>query len=91
MAMLPCSDLFGRLRVWLVVCMLLQLAAPGIAAATAWTTSGADGATQVHLYFFWSQRCPHCLEARPHAEALAGRHSWIVLHSLELSRSPENV
>jgi len=91
MAMLPCSDLFGRLRVWLLVCMLLPLAVPGTAAPTAWTTLGADGATQVHLYFFWSQRCPHCLEARPHVEALAGRHPWVVLHSLELSRNPENV
>jgi hypothetical protein len=91
MAMLPCPDLFGRLRVWLLLGMLLPLAAPGIAAATAWTTLGTDGATQVHLYFFWSQRCPHCLEARPHVETLAGRHSWVVLHSLELSRNPENV
>jgi hypothetical protein len=71
--------------------MLLPLAVPGTAAPTAWTTLGADGATQVHLYFFWSQRCPHCLEARPHVEALAGRHPWVVLHSLELSRNPENV
>jgi len=91
MAMIPCSFLLGRLRVWLLVCMLLPLAAPGIAASTAWTTPGANGATQVHLYFFWSQRCPHCLEARPRVEALAGRHPWIVLHSLELSRNPENI
>lgn len=56
----------------------------------AWTTPGAEGPPQVHLYFFWSMRCPHCLEARPQVEALAAAHPWIVLHSLELSRDRGN-
>jgi hypothetical protein len=44
----------------------------------------------VDLYFFWSSRCPHCLEARPFIESLARDFSWIRLHSLEIYEHPEN-
>ena len=57
----------------------------------AWTESGDEAAPRVHLYFFWSQKCPHCLEARPELEALASSQPWIVLHSLELTKSQANV
>ncbi|HRH79758.1 MAG TPA: hypothetical protein PLW81_01785 [Thiobacillaceae bacterium] len=57
----------------------------------AWATPGTDGQPEVHLYFYWSARCPHCLEARPHIESLPATHPWIRLHSLELTRHPENV
>jgi hypothetical protein len=56
-----------------------------------WTEPGVDGQPRVHLYFFWSMRCPHCLEARPEVESLAQAQPWIVLHSLELTRHRENV
>lgn len=45
----------------------------------------------VELYFFWSLRCPHCLEARPFVEALPGRLPWLKLHSLELTQHHDNV
>ena len=57
----------------------------------AWTEPGADGQAKVHLYFFWSLRCPHCLEARPEVEALARAQPWIVLHSQELTQHRENI
>ncbi|MGB1109518.1 MAG: hypothetical protein ACPG4N_04135 [Gammaproteobacteria bacterium] len=44
----------------------------------------------VTLYFFWSARCPHCLEARPSIEALPDRFDWIELASYELVEHPEN-
>jgi hypothetical protein len=56
----------------------------------AWTTPSVEGPPQVHLYFFWSMRCPHCLEAQPQVEALAASHPWVVLHSLELTQHREN-
>jgi glutaredoxin-related protein len=56
-----------------------------------WSEPGDEGAPRVHLYFFWSQQCPHCLEARPELEALARAQPWIVLHSLELTKSQSNV
>ncbi|OYY93018.1 MAG: hypothetical protein B7Y41_13815 [Hydrogenophilales bacterium 28-61-23] len=57
----------------------------------AWTEPGVDGQPRVHLYFFWSMRCPHCLEARPEVEAMAKAQPWIVLHSLELTKNRANV
>jgi cytochrome c biogenesis protein CcdA len=55
-----------------------------------WLRRNAAGEPQVQLYFFWSLTCPHCQEARPHVEALARRLPWLQLHSLELTREPEN-
>jgi thiol-disulfide isomerase/thioredoxin len=44
----------------------------------------------VVLHFFWSERCPHCLEARPHVQALAERYEWIRLESYEVYHDPAN-
>jgi len=41
---------------------------------------------EVNLYFYWSTRCPHCLEAKPVIERLAAELPWLKLHSRELSR-----
>ena len=56
-----------------------------------WLKHGADGQPEVQLYFFWSLTCPHCTEAHPYIEALPDARPWVKLHSLELSRQPENV
>jgi cytochrome c biogenesis protein CcdA len=75
-----------------LLALLIFLPTPAPAATPyAWTTPSAEGPPRVHLYFFWSMRCPHCLEARPQVEELARTHPWIVLHSLELTRQRENV
>jgi len=71
--------------------LLLVLLAPGARADTPWIEPGADGAPVVHLYFFWSLACPHCLEARPFIEAIPKSRPWVKLHALELTRHPENV
>jgi hypothetical protein len=71
--------------------LLLVLLAPGARADTPWIEPGADGQPVVHLYFFWSLACPHCLEARPFIEAIPKSRPWVKLHALELTRHPENV
>jgi len=71
--------------------LLLVLLASGARADTPWIEPGADGAPVVHLYFFWSLACPHCLEARPFIEAIPKSRPWVKLHALELTRHPENV
>lgn len=68
---------------------LLALLSGAARADDARPGSGADG--EVQLYFFWSLTCPHCTEAHPHIEALPEARPWLRLHSLELSRHPENV
>ena len=71
--------------------LVLALLAPRAEADTNWIEPGADGQPVIHLYFFWSLACPHCLEARPFIEAIPKNRPWVKLHSLELTRHPENV
>ena len=56
-----------------------------------WAEVDDKGIAQVNLYFFWSEKCPHCLAARPVILTLAQELEWLTLHSLELSKHPENV
>ena len=79
------SSVLAAALLWLV------LLAPGARADATWIEPGADGQPVVHLYFFWSLACPHCLEARPFVEAIPAGRPWVKLHSLELTRHPENV
>ncbi|MEW5769269.1 MAG: hypothetical protein AB1831_02785 [Pseudomonadota bacterium] len=79
------------LLAWLLALCLAWPAGAHAATPYPWVERDAAGAAQVHLYFFWSARCPHCLEARPYIEALPARHPWLRLHSLEISVSPDNL
>ena len=56
----------------------------------AWVDTGSDGARRVHLYFFWSEACPHCQAAHPFVSALAQQRPWVIVHALEVSRSRAN-
>ncbi len=70
----------------LLACLVLVLAVlPG-------TPPRAVGSEtpQVDLHFFWSARCPHCLEARPFVLTLPDQIEGVALHDLEISRSREN-
>jgi hypothetical protein len=78
-------------RLLLAVLLLLALLAPRAHADPTWIEPGGDGQPVVHLYFFWSLACPHCLEARPFVEAIPRERPWVKLHALELTRNPENV
>lgn len=70
---------------------LLLLISSACTAAPVWRESDAQGGAMVHLYFFWSKRCPHCLEARPFVESLPAQHPWLKLHSYEIIDHPENL
>jgi hypothetical protein len=69
----------------------MLLAANAASAQTPWVEQDGDGTVRVHLYFFWSETCPHCLKARPFVEAIPTERPWVILHSLEVARHPENV
>jgi len=79
----------------LLACLLFALLlAPGPRAAAgdaAWTGTAADGSTQVHLYFFWSQKCPHCLTALPFIDELDREYPWLALHSAEVTGNRDNL
>lgn len=56
-----------------------------------WVTVDDKGELKVDLWFFWSEHCPHCQDARPHVEALPEALPWLRLHSLKLEGHPEHV
>jgi thiol-disulfide isomerase/thioredoxin len=55
-----------------------------------WTEPTPNG-TMVTLWFFWSQKCPHCRDAHPHIEKLPEQLPWVKLKSYRLDGHPENV
>jgi len=79
-------------RVWRFLVGGLLLAALTLAwADDPWLRKGADGQPEIQLYFYWSLTCPHCTAAHPYIDAIPQARPWVNLHSLELSRHPENV
>jgi len=82
---------FSLKLILLLLASLLAFAPlPGRAEDT-WLRTGADGKPEVQLYFFWSLSCPHCTAAHPYIDAIPQARPWVRLHSLELTRHPENV
>ena len=81
----PIRVLIGLLLIW-----ALSPGIPALAASPApaewWLTRTATGEPRVHLYFFWSQTCPHCRHARPFVEALPADYPWLELHSQDITR-----
>lgn len=80
----------------LLRCLLLTLAvliSDDISASDAvtWTSTQDTGDTQVHLYFFWSQKCPHCLKAVPFIDSLQRDYAWLQVHSAEISQNRQNL
>lgn len=56
-----------------------------------WYEKDVNGHPVIHLYFFWSKKCPHCLKARPDIIEMDKEYPWLKLHSLELVDRPENI
>ena len=56
-----------------------------------WYEVDQSGKSLIHLYFFWSEKCPHCLQALPDIIEIDKTYPWLVLHSLELVNYPENI
>jgi glutaredoxin len=56
-----------------------------------WVSFDGHGEPNIHLYFYWSKKCPHCREALPFLDQLSADEPWIVLQSHELTEHPEHV
>ena len=56
-----------------------------------WFEQDSAGSTVIHFYFFWSNKCPHCLEAQPYLEFLADEQEGLQLHSYQLVGEQDNV
>ena len=64
------------------------------------TAIGPSGAEEPHgltdegrvlLHFFWSDRCSHCLEAKPVVERLAAEHDWLTLRAYQINGHPAHI
>ena len=55
-----------------------------------WHHTLDDGRIQVKLWFFWSEHCRHCQEARPVIEQMSRQNDWLKLESRELVNSSQN-
>lgn len=80
----------------LLLCILLLTASLSQATTTAlgddtWYTRDSAGNPAIQLYFYWSNKCPHCLAAMPYIENLAVLRTDLDVHSYQLVGEPDNV
>ncbi len=81
----------GGILLVLIALLLMPLTAALASSEPVWYEADADGQPVIHLYFFWSEKCPHCLQAFPDIVEIDKEYPWLKLHSLELVHHPENV
>ncbi len=58
---------------------------------TVWLKQDEQGQARIQFYFFWSKKCPHCLEALPYIKKLAADNTDIDLHAMQLVGEQQNV
>ena len=76
----------------LLAAVAMLVAFSGMADDTiTWTSTDDNNQTQVHLYFFWSQNCPHCLRAVPFVDTINRDYPWLLVHSAEVSQNRQNL
>ncbi len=56
-----------------------------------WYEKDVNEQPVIHLYFFWSKKCPHCLKAQPDIMQMNNEYPWLKVHSLELVNHQENI
>ena len=77
--------------------LLILFSAPCLQAATVtlgddtWYTQDATGKPIFQLYFYWSNKCPHCAEALPYVDNLAVLRTDLDVRSYQLVGEPDNV
>ncbi len=83
------------MRIFILFFLLLMLLPKLAIAATlpdnTWFEHDAAGNTRINVYFFWSKKCPHCLDALPFVEMLADEQNRLQVRSFQLVGEPENV
>ena len=54
-----------------------------------WLSTGPGGETRIVVWYFYSDTCPHCQEARPFVAGLDARE-WIDLRAFEITKNRDN-
>ena len=47
-----------------------------------WYEKDVNNQPVINLYFFWSEKCPHCQHALPDIIEIDKEYPWLTLHSL---------
>jgi hypothetical protein len=98
--MIDASRATGFRRWWGVLILLMGLVfgLPGASSAadaepptTIWHDRDAAGDVRVHLYFFWSDGCPHCRSARHDISEIGEQESWLVVHEYNVTRDADHL
>jgi hypothetical protein len=69
--------------------LLCWVAASPAAADVQWLSEGPDGTQRIVVWYFYSDTCPHCIEAKPFVESLRERE-WIDLRAYEVTGNRDN-
>ena len=73
----------------LAALLLLLCASAASAADVDWLKPGPDGTSQVVVYYFYSDTCPHCIEAKPFVASL-DELEWVELRAHEVTKNRDN-
>ncbi|NHA13880.1 thioredoxin family protein [Thioalkalivibrio sp. XN279] len=69
--------------------LALLLCASSARAEVEWLSAGPDGEPRIVVWYFYSDTCPHCQEAKPFIAGLDARE-WIDLRAFEITKSRDN-
>ena len=75
----------------LVFCLKSAFSAQQSLPESTWFEIDQQGGAVIHVYFFWTNKCPHCLDMLPVVTQLAEKSDDIKLHSLQLIGEKENI
>jgi len=56
-----------------------------------WYSVDAQKNVKIHVYLFYSERCPHCLEALKFASDMEKMHDWVEFTRYETTQYPQNL
>ena len=73
----------------LILLTLSLFAASAARAEVQWLSETPDGQTRIVVWYFYSDTCPHCREAKPFVAGLDGR-DWIDLRAYEVSKNRDH-
>jgi hypothetical protein len=79
------------LFVFLLLTATMSQAATAALGDDTWFTQDREGRPVIQLYFYWSNKCPHCAEALPYMDNLAILRQDIHINSFQLVGEPDNV
>jgi thiol-disulfide isomerase/thioredoxin len=75
----------------MVFCLQPVFSAQKTLPESTWFEIEQQGRAVIHVYFFWTNKCPHCLDMLPVVTQLAEKSDDIKLHSLQLIGEKENI